>query len=57
LIAVVLRGWQYGVLFGHLHAKHVAAVVELFLPVAISQETVVANSLEPLARHGVKIAE
>jgi hypothetical protein len=47
LISVILLGRQYGVLFGDLHAKQLAAVVELFLPVAVSQETVVANSLEP----------
>jgi hypothetical protein len=33
------------------HAEQTAALVELFLPIAVAQETVVANALEPVRQH------
>src|SRR3989304_558695 len=45
-VAVVLLGRRRGVRAGRLHAEQAAALVEFLLPIAISQEAIVANALE-----------
>ena len=52
MVAVVCFGHRFGVvLFDLRHAEQVAAYSELFLAVAVPQEPVIANALEPVRQH------
>ena len=51
-VAVVCFRHRFGVvLFDLRHAEQVAAYSELFLAVAVPQEPVIANALEPVRQH------
>ncbi len=51
LVAVVLLGRNLDVRIGYVHAKEASTLVEFLLPIAVSQETVVTNALEPVRQH------